>query len=227
MNKPGPWVVTNLSGSLIRARPPLIGAAKLDDFFAAYLAAFGRQFPANLLPAAPLHVVGDRRGRRFARHEAAELNGADLPPRRTHPVQMLIGTKATRRYWLGKFSLGDFTRDCPPGFCLLGFDRRHLGILRFYYMRCDEWSRVLFRLPCRGLGLYDCRSVAAVPDFLAEFDAFIRRLRPRASSLVAFEKSGMVGSYEVTMADGASACSHQSQFHEPDFSALADRLLHV
>jgi hypothetical protein len=220
-------IVTNLSGTLIRARPPLFGAAKPDDFFAAYRNAFGREFPADLLPEVPLRVLGDRRGRRFAKEEAPGLRRAELPPRRTDRMQLLIGAVRGSKYWHGKFSLRDFIRDCPTGFFLTGFDRHWMGLLRFYYMRRDEWSRVLFRLPCRGASPHESHSATGVPDFLDAFAAFSRAVRPRVSALVACEKSNNVmGSlYEIAMADGTVRCSREPQFYDGDFRALAARLL--
>jgi hypothetical protein len=221
-------IVTNLSGTLIRARPPFFGGAAPADFFAAYRNAFGREFPSDLLPEGRLRVLGDCRGRRFAGEEAAGLGSAELPPRRTDRVQLLIGKVGGPRYWHGKFSRRDFIRDCPMGFFLTGFDRHWMGLLRFYYMRRDEWSRVLFRLPCRGASPHESKSAMAVPDFLDAFAAFSRTLRPCVGALVACEKSNNpAGSfYEITMADGCSRCCEEAQFYGGDFSALAERLLH-
>ena len=219
-------IVTNLSGRLIRARPPFFGAATPADFFAAYEAAFGRPFPADLLPEGPLRVLGDRGGRRFAREEAPELRLAEMPPRRTERIQLLIGTAHGPKYWHGKFSLHSFRRDCPLGFFLAGFDRHRMGLLRFYYMRRDEWSRVLFRLPCRGASAHESKSATAVPDFLDGFAAFSQALRPRARALIACEKSNnVIGSlYQITRPDGSTHCSDESQFFDHDFVALAARL---
>jgi hypothetical protein len=221
-----PVLVADLSGTLIRARPPLFGAATPSDFFTAYENAFGRPFPAGLLPDAALRVLGDRGGRRFAREEAAALRNVELPPRRTDRVQLLIGARGAAKYWLGKFDLLRFTRDCPLGYFLVGFDRHAYGLLRFYYMRRDEWSRVLFRLPCRGSGLYDGRSVAQIPDFLEKFAAFTRAVRPHATVLVACEKSvGWIGSsYKITMVDGTIRTCDRSQFCDTDFSALTAQM---
>jgi hypothetical protein len=220
-------VVTNLSGALVRARPPLFGAAKPDDFFVAYQNAFGRAFPVDLLPAGPLRVVGDRRGRRFAREEAPELRRAGLPPRHTERMQLLIGASRNPQYWHGKFSRRDFMRDCPVGYFLAGFDRNWMGLLRFYYLRCDAWSRVLFRLPCRGASPHDSKNPSGVPDFLDAFAAFSCAVRPRVDALVACEKSNnTLGSlYEITMLDGTTRRSEQPQFHEENFVDLAVRLM--
>jgi hypothetical protein len=220
-------IVTNLSGALVRVRPPFFGGAMPADFFAAYEAAYGRPFPPDLLPQGPLRVLGDCRGRHFAREEAPSLGKSELPPRRTDRIQLLIGKARGPKYWHGKFSLRDFVRDCPPGFFLAGFDRRWMGLLRFYYMRRDEWSRVLFRLPCRGASAHESKSAMAVPDFLDAFAAFSRAVRPHVRALVACEKSNnLVGSlYEITMADGSTRCCDETQFYDGDFSALAERLL--
>lgn len=216
-------VVTNLSGTLVRARPPLFGAATPDDFFTAYQNAFGRAFPPDLLPEGPLRVVGDRHGRRFAREEASRLRQAEPLPRRTERIQLLIGAARGPKYWHGKFSRRDFVRDCPRGYFLAGFDRHWMGLLRFYYMRRDEWSRVLFRLPCRGASPHESKSATAAADFLDDFAAFTRAIRPHAAALLACEKSGSpIGScYEITMADGTVRSSDWSRFYEPDFAALA------
>jgi len=219
-------VVANLSGSLVRARPPLFGAAKPNDFFAAYRNAFGRALPADLLPEGVLRVVGDRFGRRFAREEAPELRRAELPPRRRERVQLLIAAARGPKYWHGKFSASDFVRDCPMGYFLAGFDRNWMGLLRFYYMRRDEWSCVLFRLPCRGANPHESKEANAVPDFLDAFAAFSRTVRPRVREFVACEKSNNpLGSlYEVTMPEGTRYCSTGSQIFNPDFAAVAARL---
>jgi hypothetical protein len=216
-------VVANLSGTLVRARPPLFGAATPDDFFAAYRNAFGRAFPPDLLPEGRLRVVGDRRGRRFAREEALGLRQAEPPPRRTERIQLLIDAARGPKYWHGKFSRRDFVRDCPRGYFLAGFDRHWMGLLRFYYMRHDEFSRVLFRLSCRGASPHESNSATAVPDFLDAFAAFSRAIRPGVTALVACEKSNSaIGSlYEMTMPDGAIYSSDRSNFYEPDFAALS------
>jgi hypothetical protein len=218
-------IVADLSGALVRARPPLFGAAKLADFFAAYQNAFGRAFPADLLPESSLCVVGDRGGRRFAQEEASRLREPELPPRRVERVQLMIGTARGPKYWHGKFSRGNFMRDCPMGYFLAGFDRNRMGLLRFYYMRRDAWSRVLFRLPCRGASPHESKNAASVPDFLDAFAAFSRNLQPRVSALVACEKSNdPLGSlYEITMADGGTHRSNESQIYDPNFAELAAR----
>jgi hypothetical protein len=213
--------VTNLSGALIRARPPFIGAATPADFFTAYESAFGRAFPPDLLPDRPLRVIGDRGGRRFAREQAGELQKPQLPPRRTDIVQLLVGVAGGPKYWHAKFSLHDFVRDCPPGFFLAGFNRRSHGSLRFYYMRRDEWSRVLFRLPCRGLVHDEGGGVADIPDFLEAFSTFTHSLRPRARSLIACEKSGSTASYKIVTASGETCHSELPRFHDPQFASLA------
>lgn len=223
---PEATIVANLSGTLVRARPPLFGAATPSDFFAAYEAAFGRPFPPDLLPQGPLRILGDRRGRRFAREEAPALRRAELPPRRTERAQLLIGAADGPNYWHGKFSLRDFRRDCPMGFFLAGFDRHAMGLLRFYYMRRDAWSRVLFRLSCRGASPHEGRSVTAVPDFLDAFATFSRALRPCVTALIACEKSANpLGSfYQITMPNGSVHCSEETRFFDRDFAALSLRL---
>jgi hypothetical protein len=213
--------VTNLSGALIRARPPFIGAATPADFFAAYESAFGRAFPPDLLPDSPLRIIGDRGGRRFAREQASELQAPQLPPRRTDIVQLLVGVVGGPKYWHAKFSLHDFVRDCPPGFFLAGFNRLSHGSLRFYYMRRNPWSRVLFRLPCRGRVHDEGGGAADIPDFLEAFSAFTRALRPRVRSLVACEKSGSTASYEIVTASGETCRSDLPRFHDPQFASLA------
>jgi hypothetical protein len=222
-------VVANLSGSLVRARPPLFGAAKLNDFFAGCRNAFGRAFPADLLPDGALRVVGDRCGRRFAREEALELQRAEPPPRRTERVQLLIGAANGPKYWHGKFSLGDYMRDCPIGYFLAGFDRNWMGLLRFYYMRRDERSCVLLRLPCRGASPHESKNPNGVPDFLDAFAAFSRSVHPRVRALVACEKSNNpLGSlYQATMEDGTIRSSRESQFCNPNFATLAAQLFGV
>jgi hypothetical protein len=216
-----PVRVTNLSGALIRARPPFIGAAAPADFFTAYESAFGRAFPPDLLPERPLRVVGDRAGRRFAREQANELQKPQLPSRRTDMVQLLVGAAGGPKYWHAKFSLRDFIRDCPPGFFLAGFSRLSHGSLRFYYMRRDAWSCVLFRLPCRGQVHDEGGGVTDIPDFLEAFAAFTRSLRPQACSLIACEKSGQTASYEIVTASGAICRSDRPRLHDPQFAALA------
>jgi hypothetical protein len=210
-------IVADLSGTFVRARPPLFGAAKPDDFFAAYQSAFGRTFPANLLPEGSLRVIGDRHGRRFARKEAPALRRTQQPPRRTDRIQLLIGATRGPQYWPGKFSRRDFVRDCPKGYFLAGFDRNWMGLLRFYYVRRDEWSLVLFRLPCGG----------GVPDFLDAFAAFLRTVKPHINALVACEKSNnpLASQYEIAMENGGVRQSNRSQFDEPDFADLAIQLL--
>jgi hypothetical protein len=214
-----PVRVTNLSGALIRARPPFIGGATPADFFTAYESAFGRAFPPDLLPDKPLRVIGDRGGRRFAREQADELQGPQMPPRRTDMVQLLVGV-AGPKYWHAKFSLHDFVRDCPPGFFLAGFNRLSHGSLRFYYMRRDAWSCVLFRLPCRGRVHDEGGGVADIPDFLEAFAAFTRALRPRVRSLIASEKSGRTASYEIVTASGETCRSDRPRLDDPQFAAL-------
>jgi hypothetical protein len=220
-------IVTNLSGTLPRARPLLFSGATPEDFFAAYEAAYGRLFPSTLLPDGPLRVLGDCRGRRFAREEAPSLRKPEPPALRTDRIQLLIGKAHGPKYWHGKFSRRDFIRDCPMGFFLAGFDRHWMGLLRFYYMRRDDWSHVLFRLPCRGASPHESKLAIAVPDFLDAFAAFSRELRPRVRALIACEKSNnpMGSFYEIIMADGSARWSEETQFYNGDFSALAERLL--
>jgi hypothetical protein len=206
---------------LIRSRPPFIGAAAPADFFTAYESAFGRAFPPGLLPDRPLRVVGDRGGRRFAREQVGELQGPQMPPRRLDRVQLLVGAAGGPKYWHAKFSLHDFIRDCPSGFFLAGFNRLSHGSLRFYYMRRDAWSCVLFRLPCRGRVHDEGGAVTDIPDFLEAFAAFTRSLRPQLRSLIACEKSGRTASYEIVTSSGAICRSHRPRLYDPQFAALA------
>jgi hypothetical protein len=117
-------------------------------------------------------------------------------------------------------------RDCPIGYFLAGFNRNWMGLLRFYYMRRDERSCVLFRLPCRGHSPHESKNASSVPDFLDAFAAFSQTVLPRIHALVACEKSNNpLGSlYQATMEDGTIRSSSESQFYNPDFAVLTARL---
>jgi len=181
---------------------------------AAYEERFGRPFPPGLLPGEPLYPVG---GGPLAWLTASrDTAWSDVPRRRS--VDLLFGSAVARG---GKaliaFTRVDFRRRAPLGYFVAGFAARPLGDLRFYYMRRDAWSRVMFRFACEGQ--VSRERGATIPRFLERFELFARSARACVTSLVAFEKDGLAGSYEIAIG-GREFVHDRSRFDDCAFGTM-------
>jgi hypothetical protein len=159
---------------------------------------FHRPFPTGLLPAGPLYAV--RRDRRLpARLRAAVRALRTGGPREELDAYLLIGSKVARSR--KDLSAADF-REFPMGYFLVGFWGKRLGNHGFYYARRDDWSCVSFRF--RHGANMGASAFARIPDFLTSFEELCRAVRPRTRWLLAFEKDGLYGKYDITTMDGAA-----------------------
>jgi hypothetical protein len=75
----------------------------------------------------------------------------------------------------------------------------------------------MFRFACEGTKAID--RGAPIRRFLEGFDAFVRVLRSRASTLIAFEKDGYEARYEIASPRGLVAFD-RSRLDDGDFAAM-------
>ena len=109
----------------------------------------GRPFPLRPPAGASRSIeVGSGPSQR-GRSRRARSRGRD-EPRAAASISWSASAAARAGKALIPFSSSDFTDRAPVGYVVAGFAARALGHLRFYYMRRDAWSRVMFRFACEG-----------------------------------------------------------------------------
>ncbi|TRZ48889.1 hypothetical protein D4S03_09075 [bacterium] len=137
---------------------------------------------------------------------------------------LLYGSKvAAENPFLIQGSIGEFIKESPDGYFLIGFWGHGINSYAFYYSRVDSWSRVFLRLGYGGVYMHNELEAKYIKDFLIRYFDFENKIQSHVKELIVIE-SMMEGLYRVILPNGKKHEIRKSLLRKPNFE---DRFGHL
>ena len=149
-----------------------------------------------------------------------------LPDFKLYPIgnsldkALLFGSsKALKKLFLVQGHINHFAKICPKGYFLLGFWGHGVNSYAFYYSRCDEWSKIFFRLPYGGAYMDNRRAASEISNFISKYSKFEKRVRNRGFKLLAIDSMNEA-QYRLESSDGKKFEHKKSLLSDANFSKI-------
>jgi hypothetical protein len=149
-----------------------------------------------------------------------------LPKYKLYPIgkssnkALLFGSKmALKKLFLVQGQIFRFTNICSQDYFLVGFWGHGVNSYAFYYSRCDEWSKICFRLPYGGVYMDNKEAASDISKFLSNYFKFEKQVKKPGSQLVAIDAMHEA-LYKLKAADGKKLEYNKSLLTDPNFSEI-------
>lgn len=149
-----------------------------------------------------------------------------LPDCKLHPIgksydkALLFGSsKAFKKLFLVQGHIGRFAQICSQDYFLVGFWGHGVNSYAFYYSRCDEWSKVFFRLPYGGAYMDNGRAASEISTFLSNYFKFENQVRNLGFKLFVIDAMHEA-QYRLEATDGKKVEYNKSLLIDANFSEI-------